>query len=92
MSLRRTTARPLGLVSLLTLAVTLPARAQATDTASVAVAAAQTAAPAWLALVDKTSYGASWDSAAAVFRSATTKADWEEAVLHARGPRALRRT
>ncbi len=71
---------------LLALAVPLTARAQATDTASVAIAAAQTAARAWLTLVDETRYAASWDSAAAVFRFAVTKTDWERAVLQARGP------
>jgi uncharacterized protein DUF4019 len=74
------------MVVLLALAVPLLARAQATDSASVEVAAAQTAARAWLTLVDETRYAASWDSAAAVFRSAVTKADWERAVLQARGP------
>src|SRR5262249_25956406 len=50
--------------------------AQASDSAATAVAAAQSAAKAWLQLVDAQRYDQSWDSAAAVFRSAVTKPQW----------------
>jgi Protein of unknown function (DUF4019) len=56
------------------------------DTASVAVAAAQPAAESWLKLVDQGRYSESWDSAAAFFRRAIAKADWEKAVAQARAP------
>ncbi len=45
-----------------------------------AVAKAKDAASAWLALADAGSYGATWDEAAAVFKAAITRADWEKAV------------
>jgi hypothetical protein len=48
--------------------------------------AAQTSAKSWLALVDAKNYAASWDEAAAVFKSAVTKATWETAVKSARTP------
>jgi Protein of unknown function (DUF4019) len=48
--------------------------------------AAQGAAEKWLALVDSGKYAQSWDAAASAFRTALTKAQWEEAVAKARGP------
>ncbi len=45
-----------------------------------AVAKAKVSASAWLALADAGSYGATWDEAAAVFKAAITKADWEKAL------------
>jgi hypothetical protein len=63
-----------------------PVLAQRPDTASAAVAAAQAAAGPWLTLVDQQRYGESWDSAASPFRSAVSKAQWEQAVQQARGP------
>lgn len=48
--------------------------------------AAQRAAEAWLHLVDRAMYGASWDSAAATFRQAVSRTEWYEAVREARGP------
>jgi hypothetical protein len=48
--------------------------------------AAQRSAEAWLGLVDRGQYGASWDSAAATFRQAVMGPQWREAVLTARGP------
>jgi hypothetical protein len=60
--------------------------AQRPDPASAAVAAAQAAAKPWLALVDQKRYGESWDSAAAPFRSAVSRTQWEQAVRQARGP------
>lgn len=62
-----------------------PARAQAPDTASAAIAAAQAAARTWLALVDRGQYPASWDSAAVGFKHGVTKSAWGDAVRQARG-------
>jgi len=62
-----------------------PVRAQVPDTASAAIAAAQTAARSWLALVDKGQYGVSWDSAATVFKHGVSKSAWGDAVRQARG-------
>ncbi len=45
-----------------------------------AVAKAKGSASAWLALADAGSYGATWDEAAAVFKAAITKVDWEKAL------------
>lgn len=60
--------------------------AQAADSTGPAVSAAQDAARAWLKLVDAGHYDQSWDSAAAVFRSAVTKAQWAGAVKEGRAP------
>jgi hypothetical protein len=50
------------------------------------VAKAQRAATAWLALTDGGKYSESWDAAAAPFKAAITKPDWEKAVKSARSP------
>ena len=50
------------------------------------VAQAQDSAKAWLALVDSARYAQSWDRAAALFRNAVTRADWEKAARSARDP------
>jgi hypothetical protein len=50
------------------------------------VAKAQRAATAWLALTDAGRYGESWRTAAAAFRAAVTKAQWEEALKTIRAP------
>jgi len=50
------------------------------------IAKAQRAAAAWLALVDGGKYAASWDSAAALFKAAMTRPDWERALKSARSP------
>lgn len=50
------------------------------------VAKAQRAAAAWLALTDGGKYAESWDSAAALFKAAITKPDWEKALKSARSP------
>jgi len=55
------------------------------DTAA-AIAQAQSAASAWLTLVDGGNYAASFDSAAAVFRHALTTDQWQAAVKQARAP------
>jgi hypothetical protein len=67
-------------------ALTAPAaRAQAASGSS-ADSAAIAAARRWVALVDAGKYEASWDSAAALFRAALTKAQWVPAVGQAREP------
>jgi len=48
--------------------------------------AAVSASQAWLEVVDAGKYGKSWDAAAALFRRALTKAQWEAALAKARGP------
>ncbi|MDH3450967.1 MAG: DUF4019 domain-containing protein [Gammaproteobacteria bacterium] len=48
--------------------------------------AATRAALAWLALVDATQYGASWEEAAALLKNQVTTADWVKAVAAARKP------
>jgi len=50
------------------------------------VAKAQRAAITWLALTDGGRYPESWDSAAALFKAAITKADWEKALRSVRSP------
>jgi hypothetical protein len=60
--------------------------AQAPDSAGPAISAAEVAAQAWLRLVDARHYDESWDSAAAVFRSAVTKPAWSGAVREGRAP------
>ncbi|MDS4021480.1 MAG: DUF4019 domain-containing protein [Candidatus Competibacter sp.] len=47
---------------------------------------AQTAALAWLALVDAEKYGQSWNEAALLFRSAVMQVDWVNAVTAVRAP------
>lgn len=59
-----------------------PAHAQSPDSTGAAVAAARV----WLQLVDAGQYGESWDSAAAIFRSAVTRSGWEGAVREGRAP------
>jgi Protein of unknown function (DUF4019) len=40
----------------------------------------------WLALVDQGQYDASWDTAAALFQSSTSREQWDSAVLRVREP------
>ncbi len=49
-------------------------------------AKAVAAAKSWLALVDAGKYGPSWDAAAATFRTAVTRTDWERMAASARVP------
>ena len=70
-------------VSLLTLCLLIPA-AYADETE--AVAKAQRAATAWLALTYGGKYAESWDSAAALIKAAITKPGWEKALKSARSP------
>ena len=55
------------------------------DTAAT-VAAAEQAAQAWLAIVDKGDIARSWDEGALAFQLAVTQEKWEQAVKSARGP------
>ena len=48
--------------------------------------AAQQAAQAWLELVDSGKYAASWDTAAAFFKGAVTKAVWLQSMNNVRKP------
>lgn len=48
--------------------------------------AAVKGARAWLGLVDSGRYGESWEQAAAFFRGAVTKEDWERALQGVRAP------
>jgi hypothetical protein len=57
-----------------------------TVAASAQESAAQTAATAWLALVDAGDYAGSWNTAATPFKSAVTAEKWATAVKGARDP------
>jgi hypothetical protein len=48
--------------------------------------AAQTAADAWLRLVDSGDYAQSWQDAASLFKAAVTEADWEQKLNAVRAP------
>lgn len=48
--------------------------------------AAEAAAGPWLGMVDAGNYGGSWDAAAALFRKALTRAQWEESLRKVRAP------
>jgi hypothetical protein len=50
------------------------------------VAKAQDAATSWLALMDKGSYGASWEQAASIFKTSITREGWETAAKSVRSP------
>ena len=56
-------------------------RAQESDTRS-----AQASVEAWLSLIDRQSYAASWDEAAGLFKNAITQEQWKTAVQTARTP------
>lgn len=47
---------------------------------------AQAAAGKWLTLTDRASYADSWEQAAALFRGAISKPDWEHALHAVRDP------
>ncbi len=72
--------------SLLAVLLSLPLGGQARVDTAVTVRTADTAAHAWLALIDKGEIAKSWDEAALSFQLAVTKAKWEQAVKSARGP------
>jgi len=48
--------------------------------------AAETAAEAWLALVDSSDYAASWEEAAEIFKAHVNKEQWEKAARSTREP------
>ena len=48
--------------------------------------AAQSAAEAWLKLVDDGNYAASWEQAAALFKGAVKQADWAQMAAGVRAP------
>jgi len=81
--LRRASLRLITPCALLALMVVPLSAQQAADTA--AVSQAKAASTAWLGLVDRGLYEASWDSAAPAFQAAVTKSDWVQAVVQARG-------
>ena len=72
---------------LLTASITTagPVQGTASDSAE-AIKAAEASARAWLALVDKGEYGASWDEASTNFKIAVTKDAWQKALKEARAP------
>ena len=55
-------------------------------TAETPEALATKEAKAWLAVVDQGKYGDSWDTAAALFKSAVTRDAWSNAAASVRGP------
>jgi hypothetical protein len=60
--------------------------AAATPTATSEVASAESAARAWLGLVDAGNYAKSWSSASSVFRQKVSESQWESAAASARAP------
>jgi Protein of unknown function (DUF4019) len=66
----------------------MPARLRASDPAKTGDAekAAEASARTWLAMVDAGKYGESWDAAATAFKSAVSRAGWEEALEKVRRP------
>lgn len=80
--MRFTHSSALAAALLLTLSST-PVVAQTVDTAG-AVRSATVAADAWLRIVDQKEYGASWDSAATLFKGAVTRDQWSQAAAQAR--------
>jgi len=56
------------------------------DTQKDLTAEAVTAAESWLGMVDRGEYGMSWDQSADLFRSAVSKAGWEQSLDSAREP------
>jgi len=60
--------------------------AAATPTATSEVASAESAARAWLGLVDAGNYAKSWGSASSLFRQKVSASQWESAAASARAP------
>lgn len=73
------------ILAVATLVLVLPISSAFADDKE-AIAKAQGAAGAWLALTDSAKYGQSWDEAASLFKSSVTRADWERAVKGVRAP------
>jgi len=63
-----------------------PVDPNAADPNTVAQDDARRGARAWLTLVDQGQYGKSWDTAAALFQSSTSKEQWSAAVQRVREP------
>jgi hypothetical protein len=72
--------------SLLTMLCSAALVGQASVDTAATVGAAEKAAQAWLAIVDKGDIAKSWDEGAVVFQLAVTQDKWEKAVKGARGP------
>ena len=69
------------------LAITLLAfAAPVTTSAETPEAAAESAALAWLTLVDAGNYAQSWNDASVLFRQSVTESQWQSAVAAARAP------
>jgi hypothetical protein len=67
-------------IAMLGLAVPLAVSSQSPE------AAAESAARAWLALIDAGSYAESWNAAATLFRQRVPQSQWQISVSNARGP------
>jgi hypothetical protein len=80
--------RPSIILTVLTTGMLLspPAPAQTPVDTAGAVQAADSAARAWLAIVDQGRYLESWDQGALALQLAVTRQRWEEALKQARGP------
>lgn len=82
---RKEQPRPLGQL-LPESAEESPAQPAALDANATAQEDARRGARAWLALVDQGHYGESWDMAAGLFQSSTSKDQWSAAVQRVREP------
>jgi hypothetical protein len=71
----------LGVLSIGLAACNVAAAAEEIDTAP-----AMAAAEAWLAMVDRGQYGASWDAASETFRHGIERVKWETTIESARTP------
>jgi Protein of unknown function (DUF4019) len=67
-------------------AITLWAGTVAAATPTSEVASAESAARAWLGLVDAGNYAKSWSSASSLFRRKVSASQWESAAASARAP------
>lgn len=73
-----------GLLSTGLLFVLIALSSQASELEVIEAAKVQTVA--WLALTDSGEYGPSWDSAAALFKAAVSREDWEKSLRAVRTP------
>jgi hypothetical protein len=64
----------------------LASAAPATTSAETPEAAAQSAALAWLTLVDDGNYAQSWSAASALFRQKVSESQWQSTAAGARAP------
>ena len=76
----RLVARAFLCLTLLAMLAGRGVRAQTTDPA------AQASAESWVSLIDQEQYAASWQAAAAAFKTAVPQQKWAEAASAARGP------